>query len=108
LGDLMDKPRVTVTSGTATCPPAPVVSAGLGKLVTPKEAPAADLEATVELPTKVRVALLAADVLISVAAVAVATHDALRGGWVTVLAVGAVGFGAWLGWLGLVPQRTAR
>ena len=102
----MDKPRVSVTNGTATCPPAPVVSAGLGKLVTPKEAPATAAEPLVELPTKVRAALLTADALISGVAIAAATHDALRGGWVTTLAVGALTFGAWLGWLGLVPQRS--
>lgn len=104
----MDQPRVAVTSGTATCRPAPVVSAGLGKLVTPKEAPGGGLAPIVQLPMQVRVALLAADVVVSVAAVAAVTQDSLRSEWVTALAVGAVCFGAWLGWLGLVPQRSTR
>jgi hypothetical protein len=100
----MGKSRIAVTSGTATSPSVPVVSAGLGKLVTRAEAPSAMPMAAVS-STTLRVSLFAADLALTGGAVAAASHEALRGPGMTALAVLAVLFGAWLGWLALRWER---
>lgn len=86
---------------------APRLSAGLSTLVRTSDKPAA----TSANPTSLailRFSLLAADVVLTGGAV---LHFLNRPGtdWTaTVLALLAVSFGAWLGWLGLTLERDAR
>lgn len=59
--------------------------------------------------TVLRVSLLAADCVLTSGAVWWALNRTTASGWTaTVLALSAVAFGAWLGWLGLTWGRTLR
>lgn len=109
LGELLngDGARATHAATETRTTSAPRLSAGLSTLVRTSDKPAATPSWSSSL-TMLRVSLLAADVVLTGGAV---LHFLNRPGmdWTaTALALLAVSFGAWLGWLGLTWGRDVR
>ena len=102
MGELLHQNRATETRTAA----APALSAGMSTLVRkPVESPAPRPSAA--SLTVLRVSLLAADCALTSGAVLWVLNGTTASGWTaTALALTAVAFGAWLGWLGLTWGRT--
>lgn len=108
LGELLDGNGAHGTLATETrTTSAPRLSAGMSTLVrNPGELPAP--VARPSSLTLLRVSLLAADLVLTGSAVLYFLNHQSTDWMATVIALLAVSFGAWLGWLGLTWGRDAR